>query len=131
MARAPGTLARDVGFTLLGAGFGTVMVAATHVVVRQADTGTAGVAGGLQQTALNAGPALGVAAATSLMGVGTTAAPTVLAAVAALGAVASLALPGRRVVSITPRPEPRERAGVPAKMISDDVRRGLRPSDEV
>ncbi|MFF4489360.1 MFS transporter [Streptomyces sp. NPDC001544] len=131
MARASGTLVLDAGFALLGAGFGTVMVAATHVVVRRADAGTAGVAGGLQQTALNVGPALGVAAATSLMGVGTAAALTVLAVVAALGAVASLALPGRRVVSITPRPEPRERAAVPAKMISDDVRRGLSPSDEV
>ncbi|MGW2643156.1 MFS transporter [Streptomyces sp. NPDC001348] len=122
MTRASGTLALDVGFALLGAGFGTVMVAATHVVVRQADTGTAGVAGGLQQTALNVGPTLGVATATSLMGTGAPAALTVLAVVSALGAVASLALPGRRVVSITPGPDPRERAELPATMISDDVR---------
>ncbi|MEU6552205.1 MFS transporter [Streptomyces sp. NPDC046915] len=118
---ASGTLALGAGFALLGAGFGTVMVAATHVVVRRADAGTAGVAGGLQQTAMNVGPTLGVAAATSLMGVGTSSALTVLAVVAALGVVASLALPGRRVVSVTACPDARERAEVPAKMISDDV----------
>ncbi|MEV0179059.1 MFS transporter [Streptomyces sp. NPDC050625] len=101
LSRASGALALGCGFALLGAGFGTVMVAATHVVVRQAETGSAGVAGGLQQTALNIGPTLGVAAATALMGAGTALPLTVLAAVAALGAVAALALPGRGVVSIT------------------------------
>jgi MFS family permease len=101
LSRASGALALGCGFALLGAGFGTVMVAATHVVVRQADTGSAGVAGGLQQTALNIGPTLGVAAATALMGAGTALPLTVLAAVAAVGAVAALALPGRGVVSIT------------------------------
>ncbi|MFF4399099.1 MFS transporter [Streptomyces sp. NPDC001480] len=131
LSRASGTLALGAGFALLGAGFGTVMVAATHVVVRQADAGTAGVAGGLQQTALNIGPTLGVAAATSLLGAGTTPALTVLAAVAALGAVACRALPGHRVASITPRPDPRGRAGVPATMSPDDVGRDPTTSDRV
>ena len=55
------------GFLLLGAGFGTVMVTATAVIVRQAPVEHAGVAGGLQQTAMNIGPMLGVALATMLM----------------------------------------------------------------
>ncbi|MGW1895655.1 MFS transporter [Streptomyces sp. NPDC002004] len=54
-------------FLVLGAGFGIVMVTATAVVVRQAPADSAGVAGGLQQTAMNLGPTLGVAVATSLM----------------------------------------------------------------
>ncbi|MYX96782.1 MFS transporter, partial [Streptomyces sp. SID486] len=58
-------------FALLGAGFGTVMVAATQVIVRRAETAAAGVAGGLQQTALNIGPAVGVAGASALLGAGT------------------------------------------------------------
>ncbi|UKY53394.1 MFS transporter [Streptomyces inhibens] len=55
------------GFLLLGAGFGTVMVTATAVIVHQASVGNAGVAGGLQQTAMNIGPTLGVAVATMLL----------------------------------------------------------------
>ncbi|MGW2016971.1 MFS transporter [Streptomyces sp. NPDC001927] len=92
-----------VCFALLGAGFGTVMATATAVVVHRAPVAEAGVAGGLQQTAMNVGPALGVAAATLLM---TVTAPSglvpamgttflVLAAVAALGVAAALGLPGR------------------------------------
>ncbi|MBZ3916415.1 MFS transporter [Streptomyces acidiscabies] len=57
-----------VGFALVGAGFGAVMVAGTHVVVKEAPVAFAGVAGGLQQTAMNVGPVLGVAVATVLMG---------------------------------------------------------------
>ncbi|WP_416971345.1 MFS transporter [Streptomyces sp. 4F14] len=57
-----------VGFALVGAGFGAVMVAGTHVVVKEAPVAVAGVAGGLQQTAMNVGPVLGVAVATVLMG---------------------------------------------------------------
>ncbi|MEV5593332.1 MFS transporter [Streptomyces sp. NPDC052496] len=64
---ASGTVAIGSCFLLLGAGFGTVMVTATAAVVRQAPAHTAGVAGGLQQTAMNIGPTLGVAAATMLM----------------------------------------------------------------
>ncbi|MFF5493382.1 MFS transporter [Streptomyces aquilus] len=90
--RAAGTFALCAGFALLGAGFGTVMVAATHVVVRHGPVESAGVAGGLQQTAMNVGPTLGVAVATTLMGHG---ALVVLAGVAVVGAVASGVLPGR------------------------------------
>ncbi|MFC6021146.1 hypothetical protein ACFP2T_33855 [Plantactinospora solaniradicis] len=65
----PGSATVAIGgaFTLLGAGFGTVMVTATEVVVHQASVDAAGVAGGLQQTAMNVGPALGVATATMLL----------------------------------------------------------------
>ncbi|MBT2438586.1 MFS transporter, partial [Streptomyces sp. ISL-36] len=75
----------------------------------------AGVAGGLQQTAMNTGPALGVATATLLMtldpsagfvpAMGTTL--LALAALAALGAAAALGLPGRSVPREgTERPRP-------------------------
>ncbi|MEV0256030.1 MFS transporter [Streptomyces sp. NPDC050732] len=111
-----GPLATGVAFVLVGAGFGTVMVAATAVVVRHAPVADAGVAGGLQQTAMNVGPAVGIAAATTLMTAlsSPTARPrghdphwpadaflsamaptlTALAAVAALGALAAARLPG-------------------------------------
>ncbi|WP_330235035.1 MFS transporter [Streptomyces sp. NBC_00566] len=101
LSGATGTWALGCGFALLGAGFGTVMVAATHVVVRQAEVTAAGVAGGLQQTALNIGPVLGVAAATALMGAGPRAALLVLAAVAAAAVPLARPLPGRRVASLT------------------------------
>ncbi|MFJ3659438.1 MFS transporter [Streptomyces sp. NPDC090119] len=101
LSHATGTVALGCGFALLGAGFGTVMVAATHVVVRQAEVTAAGVAGGLQQTALNVGPVLGVAAATALMGVGPRTALLVLAAVAVLAVPLARLLPGRGVVSLT------------------------------
>ncbi|MEB8338544.1 MFS transporter [Streptomyces endophyticus] len=54
----------------MGTGFGTVMVAATESLVRRADLGAAGVAGGLQQTAMNVGPTLGMATATTLLASG-------------------------------------------------------------
>ncbi|MEU7224714.1 MFS transporter [Streptomyces chrestomyceticus] len=123
LGQASGSVAIGSCFLLLGAGFGTVMVTATAVVVRQASTHTAGVAGGLQQTAMNIGPTLGVAAATMLMtafaapGVGAKPddgpygnAPyggghafisamgptlTTLAGVAAIGMALALRLPGR------------------------------------
>ncbi|MFJ3951884.1 MFS transporter [Streptomyces libani] len=106
------------GFLLLGAGFGTVMVTATAVIVRHVSADHAGVAGGLQQTAMNIGPALGVATATMLVtltapgttGGGPSGGPhwtgeaflsamgpalLTLAAVAATGALAAAELPGR------------------------------------
>ncbi|MEV5314684.1 MFS transporter [Streptomyces sp. NPDC052610] len=96
LSTASGTLALCTGFALVGAGFGTVMVAATHVVVRHAPAESAGVAGGLQQTALNVGPALGVAAATLLVTAGGLHTPlTAFAALAAAGAAIGGALPGR------------------------------------
>ncbi|MEV8069667.1 MFS transporter [Streptomyces sp. NPDC085995] len=98
LARATAAPALCTGFALLGAGLGTVMVAATQVVVREAAVASAGVAGGLQQTAMNVGPALGVAAATALRTAGGGAGPALaaLAAVAGAGAAAAAwALPGR------------------------------------
>ncbi|MGF1338644.1 MFS transporter [Streptomyces flavovirens] len=116
-----GTTPICIAFLMVGAGFGTVMVVATDVVVRQAPERNAGVAGGLQQTAMNIGPALGVAAATALLTVGTPGAtasattsgsrealihavpPTlsVLAAVAVAGALSARGLPGH--APVTPR----------------------------
>ncbi|WP_314221088.1 MFS transporter [Streptomyces zaehneri] len=95
LARASAPVAVCAGFALVGAGFGTVMVAATHVVVRQAPAESAGVAGGLQQTAMNVGPVLGVASATVLMDLGATRSPlVVLAFVAAAALPVCRALPG-------------------------------------
>jgi len=117
LGRASGTVAVCGGFALLGAGYGTVMVAATHVVVRQAAVESAGVAGGLNQTAVNVGPALGLAAASALMGAGhgTRSPLLVLAAVAAAGAVAARALPGRDVASITQHVGTADRSRIPAR----------------
>ncbi|MFI7500114.1 MFS transporter [Streptomyces sp. NPDC049687] len=96
LARAPGEAAFATGFALVGAGFGAVMVAATHVVVRQAPAEAAGVAGGLQQTAMNVGPVLGVASATVLMDLGAARSPMAVLGVAALATLPVLrALPGR------------------------------------
>ncbi|MER5467079.1 MFS transporter [Streptomyces sp. NPDC002935] len=89
-----------LGFLLLGAGFATVMVTATAVVVRHASAASAGVAGGLQQTAMNVGPTLGIAAAATLMTVtpGAAVGPTLttLAAFSAAGTLIALRLPGHR-----------------------------------
>ncbi len=83
---------------VLGAGFAAVMVTATGTVVGDAPPGDAGTVGGLKQTAVNVGPALGIAVAT---GAGELSAPTtpsalpLLAAVAALGVLPGSLLPGR------------------------------------
>ncbi|MFD3437049.1 MFS transporter [Streptomyces sp. NPDC058685] len=99
-------------FLVMGAGFAPVMVTATAVIVHQASVNTAGVSGGLQQTAMNIGPALGVAATTMLMGLATPGTagvggsgaafvqamgPTlvVLAALGVAGAAMAVGLPGR------------------------------------
>ncbi|MCS0599924.1 MFS transporter [Streptomyces sp. LP11] len=109
------TPALACGFALLGGGFGTVMVAATQVVVRHAEVAVAGVAGGLQQTALNIGPAVGVATAAALLSAGTGPALLVLAALAVLGALLAAALPGAGgVASITPSGAERVPGRVPA-----------------
>ncbi|MFG2115756.1 hypothetical protein ACGFRB_24530 [Streptomyces sp. NPDC048718] len=79
---------------LIGAGFGAVMVTATSVVVHRAAEEHAGVAGGLQQTAMNTGPVLGVALAAPLLA--SQAALPILAAVAALALPACPGLPGDR-----------------------------------
>ncbi|MEU6390804.1 hypothetical protein [Streptomyces sp. NPDC046939] len=83
----------------LGTGFGTVMVTATEVLVRRAAAADAGVAGGLQQTAMNVGPTLGTAIATTLLvsGRDLTASMgptlTVLAVLSCAGAAAASRLP--------------------------------------
>ncbi|MEV0531949.1 MFS transporter [Kitasatospora sp. NPDC050463] len=95
-----GAVAIGSSFLLLGTGFGTVMVTATAVLVRDASVADAGVAGGLQQTVMNIGPTLGTAVATLLsagrplvaaMGPALLA----LAAVAAVGALLTTRLPGQ------------------------------------
>ncbi|WP_217207860.1 MFS transporter [Streptomyces sp. AC550_RSS872] len=117
LSRASAVAALCAGFALVGAGFGTVMVAATHVVVREADIGSAGVAGGLQQTAMNVGPVLGVAAATALMGAdGGSGLPLgVFASLALAGAGLGRALPGRRAPTIDDHGQSRDRTRVPAR----------------
>ncbi|GGU69909.1 MFS transporter [Streptomyces albospinus] len=96
-------------FAVLGAGFAAVMVTATGTVVGDAPPGYAGVVGGLKQTAVNVGPAFGIAVAASMMflksasggpGSAGSAAATggallVLAGIAALGLLPAGLLPGR------------------------------------
>ena len=94
-------------FLLLGAGFVAVMVTATAVVVREASVESAGVSGGLQQTAMNVGPVLGVAGATTLAPAGASGSGTalvVLAVAAALGALPAARLP---VSAGERRPDPK------------------------
>lgn len=81
-------------FAVLGAGFTAVMVTATTTVIGHAPPGYAGVAGGLKQTAMNVGPALGIAVAAGLPP-RTSVGPTllVLAGVAALGPAPARRLP--------------------------------------
>ncbi|MGW2305253.1 MFS transporter [Streptomyces sp. NPDC001809] len=84
-----------VSAALLGAGFVTLMVTATQVVVHRAPEAHAGVAGGLQQTVMNIGPALGVALATLLLALAPDAGfvPARGAALPALVLIAVIALP--------------------------------------
>ncbi|MEU8461065.1 MFS transporter [Streptomyces sp. NPDC029003] len=83
-----------VAFGMLGAGFAAVMVTATGTVVGDAPPGYAGVVGGLKQTAMNVGPALGIALAASA-GAGTAAFGTAAfgTAAAAGAGTAGAALP--------------------------------------
>ncbi|MEU6770106.1 MFS transporter [Streptomyces sp. NPDC046759] len=103
LSRAVSAPPLGCAFALLGAGFGTVMVAATQVVVRRAEVAVAGVAGGLQQTALNIGPAVGVATASALLHTGTGPTLLTLTAVAALGIPLARALPGTDEAHVPPR----------------------------
>ncbi|MEW2167250.1 MFS transporter [Streptomyces sp. NPDC007084] len=103
------------GFLLLGGGFATVMVTATAVVVRRAPTGSAGVAGGLQQTAMNIGPVLGIAVAATLL----TASPgsaflplVTAAAICTAGTLLALRLPGHKNTVSTARRSPDDTASV-------------------
>ncbi|WP_031476010.1 MFS transporter [Streptomyces bicolor] len=117
LSRASAIPVLCLAFALVGAGFGTVMVAATHVVVREADVASAGVAGGLQQTAMNIGPVLGVAAATALMGAGGDPERPlgVLAGLALAGAVLGRRLPGRTGGTIDDHGRSKDRTRVPAR----------------
>ncbi|WP_051804681.1 MFS transporter [Streptomyces griseus] len=98
-----GAAATGLGAALVGAGFVALMVTATAAVVRHAPEEHAGVAGGLQQTAMNTGPVLGVATAALLLALvpgggfvpAHGAALPALALVAALTLPAALALPAR------------------------------------
>ncbi|WP_030230958.1 MFS transporter [Streptomyces sp. NRRL S-350] len=99
-----GTAAIATCFLLLGGGFGAVMATATSVVVRGAAAADAGVAGGLQQTVMNIGPALGIALATTAAGrtdpgAALTPAALAMAGVAATGTLLAVRLPGRAVAS--------------------------------
>lgn len=105
LSHASGAFALAAGFALLGAGFGTVMVAATHVVVRESPVGSAGVAGGLQQTAMNVGPTLGVALAATEVSLVTFAAVALVGVVPAAGFRAT----------ITDRGRPGDRSEIPAR----------------
>lgn len=97
-----GTVPVGAAAALLGAGFVVLMVTATSVVAHRAPEVHAGVAGGLQQTAMNIGPALGVAVATLLLALvprggfvpAEGAALPALAVISALALPAALALPG-------------------------------------
>lgn len=84
--------ASGVAFAVLGAGFTTVMVTATGTVVGDAPAGYAGVVGGLKQTAMNIGPALGIAVAAGAGVAGASLAA--LAVLAAAGLVPASLLPG-------------------------------------
>lgn len=87
--------ASPVAFGVLGAGFTTVMVTATGAVVGEAPAGYAGVVGGLKQTAMNVGPALGIAVAASAGQDGSSlVALMALAALTAGGLVVASLLPG-------------------------------------
>ncbi|MFF2073691.1 MFS transporter [Kitasatospora sp. NPDC058162] len=93
-----GSAATGCCFLLLGGGLGAVMATATSAVVRGVSGAESGVAGGLQQTVMNIGPALGVALATTVAGrtaPGAALAPVALAttAVAVAGALLALRLP--------------------------------------
>ncbi|MEV7380456.1 MFS transporter [Streptomyces lydicus] len=101
-------LEAGTGFLLLGAGFGTVMVTATAVIVRHAPVDNAGVAGGLQQTAMNIGPTLGVATATMLLTYTPTLQSTLLplTALAALGTLCAAILPAASAREGNSQPDP-------------------------
>jgi MFS family permease len=117
LCHASATFALCVGFALMGTGFGTVMVAATHVVVREAAVESAGTAGGLQQTVMNVGPVLGVAAATALTesGGGPQLPLSVLAVLALAGAAPARRLPGRSGPAADDHARSKDRTPVPAR----------------
>lgn len=87
--------AMAAAFAALGAGFATVMVTATGTVVGDAPPGYAGVVGGLKQTAMNIGSALGIAVAAGAAASTMSSTLPVLAALTALGLLPASRLPRR------------------------------------
>jgi Major Facilitator Superfamily. len=67
LAPETGTLATSLWFALLGLGLAPVMVGATEVIVGNAPLELSGVAGGLQQAAMQVGGALGTAVLGAVM----------------------------------------------------------------
>ncbi|MFJ5710742.1 MFS transporter [Streptomyces sp. NPDC093105] len=118
-----GAGATGAGAALLGAGFVTLMVTATAAIVRHAPEAHAGVAGGLQQTAMNTGPALGVALAALLLALvpGGGFVPAHGAALPALALVAALTLPAAAALPTAGSWEPGNGTRQPA------ARRSRRP----
>jgi MFS family permease len=101
-------------FAVLGAGFATVMVTATGTVVGDAPPGYAGVVGGLKQTAMNIGPALGIALAAGTMpssAGGTAPAMSAAATGPTLLVLAGLAALALLPASLLPSVGPRRQAG--------------------
>lgn len=67
LTEGTGTLAMSIWFALLGLGLAPVMVGATEVIVGNAPLELSGVAGGLQQAAMQVGGALGTAVLGAVM----------------------------------------------------------------
>ncbi|OKK08098.1 tetracenomycin C resistance and export protein [Streptomyces sp. CB03234] len=67
LTEGTGTLAMSLWFALLGLGLAPVMVGATEVIVGNAPLELSGVAGGLQQAAMQVGGALGTAVLGAVM----------------------------------------------------------------
>ncbi|MFJ4867468.1 MFS transporter [Streptomyces sp. NPDC088757] len=67
LSAGTGTLAMSLWFALLGLGLAPVMVGATEVIVGNAPLELSGVAGGLQQAAMQVGGALGTAVLGAVM----------------------------------------------------------------
>ncbi|MGD9483360.1 DHA2 family efflux MFS transporter permease subunit [Streptomyces sp. TRM70308] len=112
-----GTLEMSVWFALLGLGLAPVMVGATEVIVGNAPLQHAGVAGGLQQAAMQVGGALGTAVLGAVMAsrVGSTLPGEWQAAgLAPLDAEQSAALREAAEVGVVPPPP----EGAPEQMAS-------------
>ncbi|WP_198676294.1 MFS transporter [Kribbella monticola] len=92
----------SLGFAVLGAGFAVVMVTATGTVVGDAPAGYAGVVGGIKQTAMNIGPILGIAVASSLTSAATEAGVATRGAAAAGATTASAVLAAISLAALIP-----------------------------
>ncbi|MFF1924329.1 MFS transporter [Streptomyces sp. NPDC058221] len=112
-------------FALLGAGIATVMVTATGAVVGDAPVGYAGVVGGLKQTAMNVGPALGIALAAGLVPAAG-ADPSDAAATAAGAGPALLLLAGLVALGLLPAALLPDRHPDPPTAVGTSTRRASR-----